>query len=310
MSPELTLAGLAPRPPTPVSSEPSDEEQHLPTIIDAEDDDSFYDDHDGAQSLMQPAISPIATRLASASTPAAEKAAAMDELPGGGLFDRVDAGAADSPPDALLPVSGPQAYQMSAVETVSPHQPLPLPDLPTPWAAGPKRFTFGESHSQTSALPGVLQSRQHRASSVSENALKRLSKALPSISIPTGFMPSIPTPSFLSSLGASSQKDGQATHSLQIKQSVPSRFLPLTHDPVADVPARPDTRSHGLRKSTSDDSLLYHSLSRVSSFGDDNRFAHVREQVNSRFKAIKDSFDGPSFKMPQFQSVFAPDELP
>ncbi|KAJ4304357.1 hypothetical protein N0V88_001970 [Collariella sp. IMI 366227] len=31
----------------------------------------------------------------------------------------------------------------------------------------------------------------------------------------------------------------------------------------------------------------------------DERFVHVREQVNVRFKAIKDSFDSPSFKLPQ-----------
>lgn len=44
--------------------------------------------------------------------------------------------------------------------------------------------------------------------------------------------------------------------------------------------------------------MLYHTLSRVSSLGDDGRFANVREQVNVRMKAIMDSFDGPSFKMP------------
>jgi pimeloyl-ACP methyl ester carboxylesterase len=61
-------------------------------------------------------------------------------------------------------------------------------------------------------------------------------------------------------------------------------------------------RSLALRRSTSEDSILYHSLARVSSFGDDDRFTHVREQVNSRFKAIRDSWDGPSFKMPQLPS--------
>lgn len=58
-----------------------------------------------------------------------------------------------------------------------------------------------------------------------------------------------------------------------------------------------------LRKSTSDDSMLYHSLSRVSSFGDDERFTHIREQVNSRFKAIVDSFDAPTFKLPSMSST-------
>lgn len=41
----------------------------------------------------------------------------------------------------------------------------------------------------------------------------------------------------------------------------------------------------------------------MSSFGDDQRFTHVREQVNSRFKAIVDSFDPPSFKLPSMPSM-------
>lgn len=49
--------------------------------------------------------------------------------------------------------------------------------------------------------------------------------------------------------------------------------------------------------------MLYHSLSRMSSFGDDQRFTHVREQVNSRFKAIVDSFDTPTFKLPSMPST-------
>lgn len=49
--------------------------------------------------------------------------------------------------------------------------------------------------------------------------------------------------------------------------------------------------------------MLYHSLSRMSSLGDDQRFTNVREQVNSRFKAIVDSFDTPSFKLPSMPST-------
>lgn len=40
----------------------------------------------------------------------------------------------------------------------------------------------------------------------------------------------------------------------------------------------------------------------MSSFGDDERWTHVREQVNSRFKAIVDSFEPPSFKLPSIPS--------
>lgn len=45
--------------------------------------------------------------------------------------------------------------------------------------------------------------------------------------------------------------------------------------------------------------MLYHSLSRVSSLGDDNQFNNVKEMANVRMKAIRDSLpDRPSFKMP------------
>lgn len=54
-----------------------------------------------------------------------------------------------------------------------------------------------------------------------------------------------------------------------------------------------------LRRVTSDDSILYHSLSRASSLGDDDRFHDVREMVNIRFMALRDSLpDVPNFKMP------------
>lgn len=49
--------------------------------------------------------------------------------------------------------------------------------------------------------------------------------------------------------------------------------------------------------------MLYHSLSRVSSFGDDDRWDGIREQKNSRLKAITDSWDRPTFKLPQLPNI-------
>ncbi|KAG5957924.1 hypothetical protein E4U58_005583 [Claviceps cyperi] len=61
-----------------------------------------------------------------------------------------------------------------------------------------------------------------------------------------------------------------------------------------------------LRRVTSDESMLYHSLSRQSSLGDDNKFHDVREMVNIRFMAIKDSLpDVPNFKMPSLARLHA-----
>ncbi|KAK2590240.1 hypothetical protein QQS21_012086 [Conoideocrella luteorostrata] len=61
-----------------------------------------------------------------------------------------------------------------------------------------------------------------------------------------------------------------------------------------------------LRRVTSDESMLYHSLSRQSSLGDDNKFSDVREMVNIRFMAIRDSLpDVPNFKMPSLARLHA-----
>ncbi|KAI1094714.1 hypothetical protein F5B19DRAFT_444472 [Rostrohypoxylon terebratum] len=58
-----------------------------------------------------------------------------------------------------------------------------------------------------------------------------------------------------------------------------------------------------MRRSTSDESMLYHTLSRVSSLGDDDRWKDIREQTNSRLKAITDSWDRPTFKLPQLPNI-------
>ncbi|KAH6636519.1 hypothetical protein F5144DRAFT_546613 [Chaetomium tenue] len=267
--------------------------------LDASEEEELDVDQDDAQSFLQPAISPLATLLTSPKTPTADKVAAF-ERQSGGIFAMLES---DEPNQdrQTVPVPGgmPKASD-SSTENQSPMV------LPAPWQAGPKQFMVSEHGRFRSSMAAAFQtqSRQHRSQSAGESALKRLSKALPSISIPSGLIPNIPTPTFFSSNASSPQKD---THTSQSQRST-ELLSPLTPFPglVAPhaSPVRPDSaRPRTLRHTTSDDSLLYHTLSRVSSLGDDERFVHVREQVNVRIKAIKDSFDGPSFKLPQMPSL-------
>ncbi|KAL5344531.1 hypothetical protein ACLOAV_010513 [Pseudogymnoascus australis] len=51
------------------------------------------------------------------------------------------------------------------------------------------------------------------------------------------------------------------------------------------------------------DSMLYSSLSRFSSVGDDSRFLNNHQMVNSRRKAISDSMQDRSFKIPAIPSI-------
>jgi pimeloyl-ACP methyl ester carboxylesterase len=59
-----------------------------------------------------------------------------------------------------------------------------------------------------------------------------------------------------------------------------------------------------VRRASSEGSLsIRRALSTASSLGDDTRFENVREQVNSRFKAIKDSFQDTTFRLPQMPNL-------
>ncbi|KAH6849758.1 hypothetical protein B0I37DRAFT_413207 [Chaetomium sp. MPI-CAGE-AT-0009] len=277
---------------------PPAEEGDAPQL-DASEEDELDVDQDDAQSFLQPAISPLATLLTSPKTPAADKVAAFERQPGG-LFDMLES---DGPSQDRQTVTAPGG---TSEESGALPEARPPAVLPAPWQAGPKQFVVSETGRFRSSMAAAFQtqSRQHRSQSVGESALKRLSKALPSISIPSGLIPNITTPTFFSSSASSPLKD---SHTSQSRTST-DLLSPLTPFPGLATPhatpVRPDSaRPRTLRHTTSDDSLLYHTLSRVSSLGDDERFAHVREQVNVRIKAIKDSFDGPSFKLPQMPSL-------
>lgn len=294
-------------------------------------EDDFYEEDDA--SVIQPAMSPIVARLASPKTPAAEKEAAMDRSVEG-YFDLVDENKDDSssgegtPTQQEYPRERRDNEEPVASMTIKSPQPEPVACLPSPWRAGPKEMIVTSSnepeHKHT--LASALATSGHRRSSSSgAEALRRLSKALPSISLPSHFIPNrLSSPSFFSSSSPGSKSDsrnptpvtsprlpssppGSARHTATFPTTSSHNPRPSQQDPdrSADVVSHSSVVpriSLGLRRSTSDESLLYHSLSRMSSFGDDQRFTHVREQVNSRFKAIVDSFEPPSFKMPSIPS--------
>ncbi|KAL2181609.1 uncharacterized protein P884DRAFT_281820 [Thermothelomyces heterothallicus CBS 202.75] len=284
-------------PPTQAPAPPA-EEGGSPQLDSVEEDDLDVD-HDDAQSFLQPAISPLATLLTSPRAPTADKVAALGRQPG--LFE--------TPPGEEISQSGQAVAASDNMATISESSPNQRPSpvtLPSPWQAGPKQFMISEPGRFRSSMAAAFQphSRQHRSQSAGESALKRLSKVLPNISIPSSLIPNISTPTFFSSSSSAPQKDGHAP------EAQPPRVLlsPPAPFPGPSSPHEVSTRSdtaplRPLRHSASDDSLLHHTLSHVSSLGDDERFAHVREQVNVRIKAIKDSFEGPSFKLPQMPSL-------
>lgn len=340
-----------------------DDPNPSPPADSSEGEEDLYGE-DAAQSFIQPALSPVVTYLTSPKTPAAEKAAAMDKIIDGyfndagaskeqesmdqviaGYFDGASMNRQDSSGDDTTPTQEKPQPQPSnqtqegpagettlpppttTTKTAPPLQSRHLDPLPTPWKTGPKEIVVTSSESHKPALASVFsQSRHRRSSSGGAEALRRLSKALPSISLPSNFMPNrLPTPSFFSSGSTSSRSEskeptprhtppsqsprlGHSSHASTFPMIIPSKPSPTQQDAdrntgISRQPSNASRKSLAIRRSTSDDSMLYHSLSRMSSFGDDQRFTHVREQVNSRFKAIVDSFDTPSFKLPSMPST-------
>lgn len=297
-----------------------------------EDSESVFEDQDGAQAALQPAMSSAASHLTSSRTPAAEKATAMDRRADGAFFDGVlnedetEGEGASSPEPASPHGSSPnlrpelpagQYVHFGHVFFGSQQQPLEHP-LPSPWTSAPKHVGV-DKDTRSSQTRSVFSSafgptRQRRSRSAGQDALKRLTKALPSINMPTHLFPSLPAslrPNF-----TSDHKQGQGSVSrsatvpvpnaarLQQPRPLPGRDAqpPLLHMTSSPLQPRPSM----LRRVTSDESILYSSLSRASSLGDDDRFHDVREMVNIRFMALKDSLpDVPNFKMPSLGKLQA-----
>ncbi|KAH6604268.1 hypothetical protein Trco_007714 [Trichoderma cornu-damae] len=275
------------------------------SLTDAGDEGNVSDeltipDQDDAQAFLQPAMSAAASHLTSSHTPAIEKAAALRRPGVNGFFDEPhasgddDGDGGDTTPEAAASPKSTSPHRILG-KPVPKGEPRRHPPAPS-WK--PQQPTKGGGH--VGDARGILQaafgpSRQ-RSRSAGQEALKRLQQAFPSLSAPSHFLPSLPR-SFLSTFtdGKQSRRGRPAAPR---RQDLPN--APLDADAASSAAPRPPL----LRRVTSDDSMLYHSLSRASSLGDDDRFTDVRGMVNVRFMAIKDSLpDVPNFKMPSMPSL-------
>ncbi|KAJ4985765.1 hypothetical protein SVAN01_08761 [Stagonosporopsis vannaccii] len=298
------------------------------------------------QSAIGVSIGQQQTRLTSPKTPAAEKAAALEDAEGGALFDGWEQHATtviDARAQRRVPSPGdvnkrhPAKAEEQAKYGSSPDSDEALERLPSPWRAGPKTFQ-GRMSDHRASLRQHLNNGRRRASSSGSmaeavrryvpfnlpKAPKHLQFSLPSFSALSldhergksaqAGMNSRPSPIEAASTQTMSQHDGASEsklgrrRSLSSPQQVNTAPLPqgeLESDSLSTLAPRGTPRvSHDrpqprLRRSNSEGSLLlYRSKSIASSLGDDSRFESVSEQVNSRLKAIKDSFQDSNFKLP------------
>ncbi|RYP41225.1 hypothetical protein DL769_011599 [Monosporascus sp. CRB-8-3] len=194
---------------------PTEVAQHMHTLVEqgenlsahpdsAEEEEPLDIDQDDAQSFIQPVLGPAAIRLTSPKTPAAEKAAAMEALPGGGLFRVIDCTASGELKgiDKAAPVrtaNGPSSNYLTKLQTrqirglslgnlPSIQQQAGRLQLPSPQRTGSKELVAPEEPSRKTPLSGVFgHTRDRRSFSGGAETFKKIREALPSLSLPSFF---------------------------------------------------------------------------------------------------------------------------
>lgn len=287
-----------------------------------------------AHSVVGVSMSRAQTRLVSSQTPSAEKAAAMGDLDGIGMFD----GAAD---DSGL------GQEDAGVEGESRTPRHSSDALPSPWRAEPRPFerrkTYGQNNQATEptsslsdlnvrrylsafnlpslpkspnfrdisipSLSSILSSTRSRSPIQRTAARQKRANTFAEVKSGLGFpVQSERRPSRGLAIGqndetiywSSDRKSNQKPHSRsQQSQSPSTRRSREWSDTAAISP-------HGslLHRSTSDQSLFLRRVTSTgSSLGDDSRWENVQDQVNSRMKAIKDSLQDSSIRLPRMPNV-------
>lgn len=318
---------------------------------------------ESVQSAIGISIGRQQTRLTSPKTPAAEKAAALDETDGGFLFEGFEERVEPTPQTKPLapPRTPSDSSEGEAVDTVAQAQGKAQPArsgnehetqqtdalqrLPSPWRAGPRTFVKEKPADHRVVLRQTLQSGNRRRASSSGSMGDTVRKYMPFTlpSLPKTYKDlhfSLPSFSALSLDGQAApshrdrrrrgtfahsqspdgipQRDGTENSTLQHrKRPSQSSTSPPTQPHTAPIAQRefgtdseitiapPAVRPSSerpmprLRRSNSEGSMLvYRTKSFASSLGDDSRFESVQEQVNSRLKAIRDSWQDANFKFP------------
>lgn len=290
---------------------------------DEDDIDASANDGDDASSLVAVSISRAQNDMKSPTTPAAMKAQALNASRDyfqaepeneTQLFD--EPSGQETPPEH--PRANPRQQANKSSEPEKQIQPTP-----SPWRAPSANQKPDKRSSLVSSILDAAGSytrpRASSGSSIVDGIRKRLPN-MPSMSMPrfyefSGFGdssrptlgpagPGLVRPSARSQAAENTQRplegsEGLASPLKSSQQSTSRDGGPCVSN---DKPRaqKPDL----LRRSTSDQSLyLRKAATGASEFDDYNAFANVSEMVNSRFKAISDTWQDSSLRMPKLPSM-------
>ena len=287
------------------------------------------------QSAIGVSISRAQTRLTSHQTPAAEKVKAMEGMDG--MFDVPFERGLNVP--VTNSVSKDNSQTSDDASKLSPASPSYTASLPSPWRAVPA--TFGRPHDEdksggsTNILPelnlrrympsfglpsmpktptlkdfsvpslgSILGTvRSHSPSRKGPSRNKRANTVIDRKSEwPSAHQDQMPTESFrtpTAALGSANEDINPVLRGMSA-----AGLSQVDGTSVSKCTSAAPTRAQTLRKSTSDHSLyLRRATSTTTSLGDDSRWENVQEQVNSRAKAIMDSWQDTSIKLPSLPNL-------
>ena len=308
--------------PAAVSHELSDD---IPEDMEDMTEDTNISDSD-AESLIGISMSRAASRLKSPKTPTVEKLKALGV--DGGFFE---SGLESMPTtEHAPPLTEEEETELSSgipsplgdrlAQTYKEQKGVVAEALPSPnltdeavasslGTSDPRPLAVRRESPPQSSLAGVFGGERKRSLSGSAAALKKfLPNGLPSMATVGHFFGSTNGHPHVRTFSSNSLKDSGNTRSDNSSGSKGSPILSSRTQTFESIVVTRHIsggpRSTSIRRVTSDDSLLYHSISRASSLGDDTRFENHHDQVNSRVKAIRDSLqDRSSFKLPQMPNL-------
>jgi len=289
---------------------------------DEDDIDSSADAEDDASSLVAVSISRAQDDMKSPTTPAATKAQVLDASKS--YFG------ADPDNEAQIFEEPLEQELLTGPRRASPqHHPSGLDGnekqtavTPSPWRAPSSNEKSEKRSSFVSSILGAAGSytrpRASSGSSIVDGIRKRLPN-MPSMSMSKFYDMSGSNDSGRTTLGLAGS--GSVQPSDRILAASRIQKAPETSNDVVS-PAKPDQQSARrdgqddssdrssaqrpelLRRSTSDQSLyLRRAATGASEFDDYSAFANVSEMVNSRFKAISDTWQDSSLRMPKLPSM-------
>lgn len=292
--------------------------------VDSDVDDDFEEDEDNdlsddGDSLVGVSMSRAQTNMKLPSTPAAAKAQAMQASKSYFESETDDHEVLFDEP--LQKVSSTEDSVPTPTQDQPKAQSVPVPD-PKPQPSSPSRIkvvasTEQKTDKRSSVVSSILGSvsgntrpRSSSGSSIVENIRKRIPN-LPSINLPRFNGPSHDTdkkvlgpaaagvsPSYRPSLPSTQESHDQPPDIERLSRRDVVR--PQVDGSKDDMRESDDPRKRMLRRATSDQSLyLRKAATGSSNFDDYTVFSDVSEMVNSRFKAITDSFQDSSFRRPK-----------